>query len=61
MSRVAQASPNTWSVADDSGAIIGTITTSALGFVAWGVTGRPIGGYTSMAAATAAIESVASK
>lgn len=61
MSRVAQASPNTWSVADDSGAAIGTLLISQLGFVAFTAAGKSLGGFTTMSAAIAALESAALK
>ena len=59
MSRAAQSSPNTLSVTSDDGVVIGTITTSALGFIAWSAGGRSLGGYSSMAAAVAALENAA--
>jgi hypothetical protein len=59
MSRTTRSAPNTFAVADDSGAVIGTITTSALGFIAWTTANKSLGGFGSMAGAIAAIESAA--
>jgi hypothetical protein len=59
MSRVAQASPNTWSVTSDDGTAIGTLLISALGFVAFTADGKSIGGFSSMDAATTALENAA--
>jgi len=59
MSRATQSSPTAWTVTDDAGITIGTITTSALGFIAWSAGGRSLGGFASMAAAVAALENAA--
>jgi len=59
MSRVAKSAPNTLTVADDSGVAIGTLTISALGFIAWSAAGKSLGGFNSMDSAIAAIENAA--
>ena len=57
MSRAAQSSPNALTVTSDNGAVIGTLLVSALGFVAFNTAGRSLGGFASMDAAIATIES----
>ncbi|HMF28076.1 MAG TPA: hypothetical protein VKE42_04850 [Candidatus Cybelea sp.] len=59
MSRAAPSSPNTLTVTSDDGATIGTLMVSALGFIAFNTAGRSLGGFASMAAAMAALESAA--
>jgi hypothetical protein len=61
MTSATRSAPNTFSVASDDGVVIGTITTSALGFIAWSAGGRSLGGYSSMDAAVAALENAARK
>jgi hypothetical protein len=61
MSRAAQSSPNTLTVTTDGGATIGTLLVSALGFIAFNTAGRSLGGFASMDAAMAALESAARK
>src|SRR5262249_9179183 len=55
MTRVAQSSPNTLTVADDSGTAIGTLLTSMMGFVAFTATGKSLGGFSTMESAMAAL------
>ena len=57
MSRAARSSPNTFTVASDDGTVIGTLLVSALGFIAFNTAGRSLGGFASMDAAIATIES----
>jgi len=61
MSRAARSSPNTSTIASDDGTVIGTLTMSVAGFIAWTAAGKSLGGYTSMDAAMAALESAARK
>ena len=61
MTRAAQSSPNTLTVTTDGGATIGTLLVSALGFIAFNTAGRSLGGFASMDAAMAALESAARK
>ena len=51
-------SPTGWTVTDATGAVLGSVTASALGFIAWPPAGhgRSLGGFTTMAAAVAALE-----
>ena len=61
MSRAARSSPNTFTIASDDGAVIGTLTMSVAGFIAWTAAGKSLGGYSSMDAAVAALENAARK
>lgn len=61
MTSTAPSSQNSWTVTDATGTAIGSVTASMLGFVAWTAAGRSLGGFTTMSAAVAAIESMVSK
>jgi len=61
MTRTTKNAPNTLTVADDSGATIGTLLVSVSGFVAFSAAGRSLGGFSSMGAAIAALEIAARK
>src|SRR5262249_26487062 len=60
MSRVAQSSPNTLTVASDDSATIGTLIVSVAGFIAFTAAGKALGGFTTMDAAMSALENAAS-
>ena len=61
MTSAALSSPNKLTVMSDDGTTIGTLLVSALGFIAFNTAGRSLGGFASMDAAMAALESAARK
>ena len=44
MTSVVPTSPNSYVVKDGTGTVLGTVTVSALGFIAWSAAGRSLGG-----------------
>ena len=59
MTRAARSSPNTFTIASDDGTVIGTLTMSVAGFIAWTAAGKSLGRYATMEAAITALESAA--